>query len=195
MSTITTEQVKELRELTGVSVMQCRKALEEAGGDMEKAQLVLRKISKAQADKKSDREFGAFCSAAYIHQGGKVGAMVQLACETDFVAQNPDFSALAQDIAVHVAGMGPLYIKESDITEADRLKHMAFFREEAEKTGKSGDMLEKIVEGKYNEYVKGLVLLNQPFLKDSSKTIQEILNEAIQKFGENTSVTNMARFA
>lgn len=195
MSTITTEQVKELRELTGVSVMQCRKALEEAGGDMEKAQLVLRKISKAQADKKSDREFGAFCSAAYIHQGGKVGAMVQLACETDFVAQNPDFSALAQDIAVHVAGMGPLYIKESDITEADRLKHMAFFREEAEKTGKSGDMLEKIVEGKYSEYVKGLVLLNQPFLKDSSKTIQEILNEAIQKFGENTSVTNMARFA
>lgn len=195
MSTITTEQVKELRELTGVSVMQCRKALEEAGGDMEKAQLVLRKISKAQADKKSDREFGAFCSAAYIHQGGKVGAMVQLACETDFVAQNPDFSALAQDIAVHIAGMGPMYIKESDITEADRLKHMAFFREEAEKTGKSGDMLEKIVEGKYNEYVKGLVLLNQPFLKDSSKTIQEILNEAIQKFGENTSVTNMARFA
>jgi elongation factor Ts len=195
MSTITTEQVKELRELTGVSVMQCRKALEEAGGDMEKAQLVLRKISKAQADKKSDREFGAFCSASYIHQGGKVGAMVQLACETDFVAQNPDFSALAQDIAVHVAGMGPMYIKESDITEADRLKHMAFFREEAEKTGKSGDMLEKIVEGKYNEYVKGLVLLNQPFLKDSSKTIQEILNEAIQKFGENTSVTNMARFA
>jgi elongation factor Ts len=186
MSTITTEQVKELRELTGVSVMQCRKALEEAGGDMEKAQLVLRKISKAQADKKSDREFGAFCSAAYIHPGGKVGAMVQLACETDFVAQNPDFSALAQDIAVHIAGMGPMYIKESDITEADRLKHIAFFLEEEEKTGKSGDV---------NEYIKGLVLLNQPFLKDSSKTIQEILNEAIQKFGENTSVTNMARFA
>jgi elongation factor Ts len=195
MSTITTEQVKELRELTGVSVMQCRKALEEAGGDLEKAQMVLRKISKAQADKKLDREFGAFCSAAYIHQGGKVGAMVQLACETDFVAQNPEFAALAQDIAVHIAGMGPLYIKESDISEADREKHMAFFRDEAEKTGKTGDMLEKIAEGKYNEYVKGLVLLNQPFLKDGSKTIQDLLSSAVQKFGENTSITQMARFS
>lgn len=195
MSTITTEQVRELRELTGVSVMQCRKALEEAAGDMEKAQMILRKISKAQADKKSDREFGAFCSAAYIHQGGKVGAMVQLACETDFVAQNPEFAALAQDIAVHIAGMGPLYVRESDISEEEKAKHMSFFREEAEKTGKSGEMLEKIVEGKYNEYIKGLVLLGQPFLKDPSKTIQDMLNEAIQKFGENTSVTRMARFS
>jgi elongation factor Ts len=195
MSTITTEQVRELRELTGVSVMQCRKALEEAAGDMEKAQMILRKISKAQADKKSDREFGAFCSAAYIHQGGKVGAMVQLACETDFVAQNPEFAALAQDIAVHIAGMGPLYVRESDISEEEKAKHMTFFREEAEKTGKSGEMLEKIVEGKYNEYIKGLVLLGQPFLKDPSKTIQDMLNEAIQKFGENTSITKMARFS
>lgn len=195
MSTITTEQVRELRELTGVSVMQCRKALEEAAGDMEKAQMILRKISKAQADKKSDREFGAFCSAAYIHQGGKVGAMVQLACETDFVAQNPEFAALAQDIAVHIAGMGPLYVRESDISEEEKAKHMSFFREEAEKTGKSGEMLEKIVEGKYNEYIKGLVLLGQPFLKDPSKNIQDMLNEAIQKFGENTSVTRMARFS
>lgn len=195
MSTITTEQVRELRELTGVSVMQCRKALEEAAGDMEKAQMILRKISKAQADKKSDREFGAFCSAAYIHQGGKVGAMVQLACETDFVAQNPDFAALAQEIAVHIAGMGPLYVRESDISEEEKAKHMTFFREEAEKTGKSGEMLEKIVEGKYNEYIKGLVLLGQPFLKDPSKTIQDMLNEAIQKFGENTTITKMARFS
>lgn len=195
MSTITTEQVRELRELTGVSVMQCRKALEEAAGDMEKAQMILRKISKAQADKKSDREFGAFCSAAYIHQGGKVGAMVQLACETDFVAQNPEFATLAQDIAVHIAGMGPLYVRESDISEEEKAKHMTFFREEAEKTGKSGEMLEKIVEGKYNEYIKGLVLLGQPFLKDPSKTIQDMLNEAIQKFGENTSITKMARFS
>lgn len=195
MSTITTEQVRKLRELTGVSVMQCRKALEEAAGDMEKAQMILRKISKAQADKKSDREFGAFCSAAYIHQGGKVGAMVQLACETDFVAQNPEFAALAQDIAVHIAGMGPLYVRESNISEEEKAKHMSFFREEAEKTGKSGEMLEKIVEGKYNEYIKGLVLLGQPFLKDPSKTIQDMLNEAIQKFGENTSVTRMARFS
>jgi elongation factor Ts len=195
MSTINTEQVRELRELTGVSVMQCRKALEEAEGDMEKAQMILRKISKAQADKKSDREFGAFCAAAYIHQGGKVGAMVQLACETDFVAQNPEFSGLAQDIAVHIAGMAPFYVKESDISEEERAKHMAFFREEAEKTGKLGEMLEKIAEGKYNEYVKGLVLLNQPFLKDPNKTIQDLLGEAVQKFGENTTVTKMARFS
>jgi elongation factor Ts len=195
MSSITMDQVKELRESTGVSIMQCRKALEEAEGDMDKAIMILRKISKAQAEKKSDREFGAFCSASYIHQGGRVGSMIQLACETDFVATNPEFMALAEGIAVHVAGMAPLYIKESDITEADKSKSMAFFREEAEKTGKTGDMLEKIVEGKYAEYVKGLVLLNQPYLKDASKTIKEMLDEAVQKFGENTTVAQMARFA
>lgn len=195
MTTITTEQVKTLRELTGVSVMQCRKALEEAGGDIEKAQLVLRKISKAQAEKKLDREFGAGCSASYIHQGGKVGAMVQLVCETDFVAQNPEFMALATDIAVHVAGMAPKYIKESDISEEEKAKMIAFFKGEAEKTGKTGDMLEKIAEGKYNEYVKGLVLLEQSFLKNPEVTIKELLSEAVQKFGENTSIAQMARFA
>lgn len=193
--TISADQVKELRELTGVSVMQCRKALEEAQGDMEKAQMILRKISKAQADKKADREFGAYCSSAYIHQGGKVGAMVQLACETDFVAQNPEFSALAMDIAVHVAGMSPEFIKESDISEEVKAKYMTFFKEEAAKTGKPADIQERIAEGKWEEFLAGSVLMNQPFLKNPEQKISDLISGAIQKFGENTAIAKMARFA
>ncbi len=195
MTVITTDQVRELREATGVSVMQCRKALEEAAGDMEKAVLILRKISKAQAEKKLDREFGAYCSASYMHQGGRVGSMVQLACETDFVSQNPEFVALATDIAVHVAGMAPEFIKETDVTEAVRTKYMNFFKEEAAKTGKPAELQEKIAEGKYAEFLAGSVLLNQPFLKNPELTIGEMLSSAVQKFGENVAVSKMARFA
>jgi elongation factor Ts len=195
MTTITMDLVKQLRDETGVSIMQCKKALEEMAGDYEKAKMFLRKKSAADAAKKGDRELGAVCSAAYIHQGGKVGAMVQLACETDFVSGNPEFMAIANDIAVHIAGFNPEYVKEVDISEEIKNKSMAFFMEEAAKTGKPEAIQTKIAEGKWTEFVAEKVLLNQKFLKDDSKTIQDLINLAIQKFGENVTIVKFVRFA
>ena len=195
MSTITMDEVKKLRDETGISVMQCKKALEEAGGDMEKAKIALRKKASADASKKGDRAFGAVCSASYIHQGGKVGTLVQLVCETDFVAQNPEFIALANDIAVHIAGMMPEFVKESDIDEATKEKYMTVFMEEAEKSGKPADIQAKIAEGKWAEFLAGSVLMNQKFLRDDSKTIADLISGAIQKFGENTSISKFVRFS
>lgn len=189
------DQVKQLRDLTGVSIMQCKKALEEAGGDMEKAQIALRKKASADAAKKGDRAFGAVCSAAYIHQGGKVGAMVQLACETDFVAQNPDFIALANDIAVHIAGMSPEFVKESDISEDVKTKYMTVFMEEAAKSGKPEEIQKKIAEGKWAEFLAGSCLMNQQFLKDDSKKISDLISSAVQKFGENTTIVKFVRYS
>jgi elongation factor Ts len=193
--TITMDMVKELRDATGVSIMQCKKALEECGGDMEKAKIFLRKKSSADAAKKGDRAFGAVCSASYIHQGGKVGAMVQLVCETDFVSSNPEFISLANDIAVHIAGLSPEFVKESDISEDVKTKYMSAFMEEAAKTGKPEAIQVKIAEGKWAEFLAGSVLLNQKFLKDDSKTIQDLISIAIQKFGENITVSKFVRFA
>lgn len=193
--TITMDQVKQLRDLTGVSIMQCKKALEEAGGDMDKAQIALRKKASSDAAKKGDRAFGAVCSAAYIHAGGKVGSMVQLACETDFVASNPEFIALANDIAVHIAGMNPEFVKETDISEEVKAKYVAAFKEEAAQTGKPEAVQQKIAEGKWNEFLAGSVLMNQPFLKDDSKKISDLISGAVQKFGENTTVVKFVRFS
>ncbi len=193
--TITMDDVKKLRDETGISVMQCKKALEEANGDMEKAKIALRKKASADASKKGDRAFGAVCSASYIHQNGKVGSMVQLVCETDFVAQNPEFIALANDIAVHIAGMSPEFVREADIDEATKTKYMAVFMEEAEKSGKPKEIQAKIAEGKWAEFLAGSVLMNQKFLKDDSKTIADLISGAIQKFGENTSISKFVRFS
>ena len=192
---VSMDEVKKLRDATGVSIMQCKKALEEAGGDMEKAKIALRKKASSDAAKKGDRAFGAVCSAAYIHQGGKVGSMVQLACETDFVAQNPEFIELANKIAVHVAGLSPEFVSESEISEEVKSKYMDSFKEEAAKTGKPVDIQEKIAEGKWQEFLAGSVLLNQQFLMDDSKKVSDLLNDAVQKFGENTTIVKFVRFA
>ncbi len=189
------DEVKKLRDETGVSIMQCKKALEECSGDMEKAKIFLRKKSTADAAKKGDRVFGAVCSASYIHQGGKVGSMVQLVCETDFVSSNPEFIALANDVAVHIAGLSPEFVKEADISDDVKNKYMEAFKEEAAKTGKPEAIQGKIAEGKWAEYLAGSVLLNQKFLKDDTKTIQDLINIAIQKFGENITVSKFVRFA
>lgn len=190
---ITTEQVKELRDETGVSVMQCKKALEEAGGDMEKARVILSKISKQQADKKSDRGLGAGTVAAYIHGEGNVGAMVVLSCETDFVARNEEFKQLAYDIAMHVAAMSPKFLRKEDVTEEDQVKAKEVFMEEIK--DKPEDKQAMILEGKLNSYFGEMTLMEQPFIKDGSKTIGNLCEEAVQKFGENTTVTQFTRFS
>lgn len=194
---ISMDQVKQLRDETNVAIMQCKRALEEAGGDMEKARMVLRKKSADNAAKKADREFAAGVIASYIHGTGNVGAMVELNCETDFVAKNEDFKKLAYDIAMHVAAVGPKYRTLEDVTNEDREKAMAFFSEEVEKqmAGKPEEIKAKALEGKMNAFFAEQVLLKQPFVKNPDVTIETLLSQAVQKFGERTEVSRFTRYA
>lgn len=193
MTDISAAQIKALREETGLSVMQCRTALEEAGGDHEKARIILQKKGSEIASKKSDRELGAGAIAAYIHATGTVGAMVELSCETDFVAKNPEFKAIAQDIAMHVAALSPTYLRKEDISEADRAKVMDTLRSEV--ADKPADMQEKILAGKIDSYFADKVLLEQVFIKNPDQKIQDLVNGAVQKFGERTEIRRYTRFS
>jgi elongation factor Ts len=191
-SMITTEQVKALRDQTGVSVMQCKKALEEAGGDTEKALVILRKKSGELAAKKGDRTFKAGTVQAYIHANGSVGAIVELDCETDFVSNNEEFKVLARDIAMHVTATNPKFVSINDITEADKKTAKEVF--EGEVKGKPEAVRQKILDGKLDSYFGEMVLLNQPFIKNPEITIQALLDAAVQKFGEKTAVARFRRF-
>lgn len=184
--------MKALRDKTGVSVMQCKKALEEAGGDVEKAEVILRKKSGAAAEKKGDRELGAGWIGSYVHDG-TIGAMVLLSSETDFVAKNEEFGALAREIAMQVAAGNPTYLSDAEIPAEARDAAAAVFAKEVE--GKPEEMKEKILEGKLAAYFQDQVLLNQPYIKDDSKKIKDLLAEATQKFGERIEVSKFSRFS
>lgn len=188
---ITTEQIKELRDQTGVSVMQCKKALEEAGGDREKALVILRKAGADAAAKKQDRTFGSGAIQAYVHSTGSVGAMVLLLCETDFVAKNEEFKALARDIAMQVAATAPQFVSKDKITEDDKAAAKAVFTKEVE--GKPEEMREKILEGKLDAYFRDKVLLEQPFIKNPEVTVGSLIDSAIQKFGEKIEIGHFTR--
>ncbi len=190
---ITTEQVKQLRDSTGISIMQCKKALEEAGGDMDKARIILEKQSKAVAQKKSDRSLGAGVVASYIHTTGTIGSLVELSCETDFVAKNEDFKKLAYDIAMHVAASAPEFLSTEEINEEIKAKAIDIFKKELE--GKPEEMKEKILQGKLDSYFNEKVLLEQKFIKNPEMSIQDMLDGAVQKFGEKTQITRFVRFA
>ena len=190
---VTTELVKELREMTGVSIMQCKKALEEAGGDMEKAKVLLAKKGSAIADKKADRTLGAGVIQAYTHSTNAVAGIVILSCETDFVAKNEEFVKLAYDIAMQVAASSPQFLKRDELEEKDMKAAKEVFEEEVQ--DKPKEMQEKILEGKLNSYFKDKILLEQAFIKDGDKSIQNLLDEATQKFGERIEITQFERFA
>lgn len=190
---ISTEVIKQLRDATGVSIMQCKKALEEVEGDVEKAKVILQKYSKAAADKKSDRELGAGTIAAYIHQGGSVGVLVELMCETDFVSKNEAFQSLAKDIAMHVAALAPQFLRKEDVQEADITAAKEVFKEETE--GKPEELKEKILAGKLDAYLNEKILLEQSFIKNPDKKIAQLLDEAIQKFGEKVEITRFTRYS
>ncbi|MBI5400728.1 MAG: elongation factor Ts [Candidatus Yonathbacteria bacterium] len=192
---ITTEQIKELRDLTGISVMQCKKALEEADGDKEKALLILRKKSSAIAEKKGDRELGAGVVEAYIHSNKTVGAMIELSCETDFVARNEEFVAMARDIAMHITATNPEYLDKSQITDAVRVKVIEMFKKEVAGSGKPADIQTKMMEGKLLGYFGERTLLAQPFVKNPDITIKQLIDGGVQKFGEKIAVGRFARFA
>ncbi len=189
---ITTEQIKELRDQTGISVMQCKKALEEAKGDMEKALVLLRKKGAEVAAKKGDRVVGAGTIASYIHSNGLVGAMVELSSETDFVANNEEFKKLAHDIAMHITATKPEYLKKEDISPEVRQKATEVFAEEVK--GKPDNIKEKILEGKLSSYFGERILLEQPYIKNPDVTIGGLIEGAIQKFGEKVQVSRFSRF-
>lgn len=189
---ISIDQVKELRNETGISIMQCKKALEDAGGDKEKALIILKKKSSEIAAKKADREFGAGVVAAYTHTTGTVGAMVTLSCETDFVSKNEEYAALARDIAMQVTAMNPEFVSNDDISEAEQNKAREVFAPEVE--GKPEELKDQILSGKLDSYFKDRVLLSQAFVKNPDITIGQMLTDATQKFGERIAVTNMTRF-
>lgn len=193
---ISMDMVKQLRDETNVAIMQCKKALEDAGGDMEKARIALRKKSAEIATKKADRSLGSGVVAAYIHGNSTVGAMVELNCETDFVAKNEDFKQLAYDIAMHIAAVGPKYRTVDDISESDRAKAGEFFQEEVDKQmgGKPEEIKKKALEGKMNAFFAEQVLMQQPYVKNPDVTIAQLIDGAIQKFGEKTELSRYSRF-
>ena len=188
---ITSAQLKELREKTGISVMQCKRALEEAEGDMEKAVIILKKKRSEAADKKSDRELGAGAVGVYTHNTNEIAAMVLLASETDFVSKNEEFISLARDIAMQVAASDPRYINRSDVPEEALNKAKEVFEKEV--ADKPAEMQEKILEGKISSYFKEQILMEQPFIKNPDMTIGEMVSGAVQKFGENVSVAKISR--
>lgn len=189
---ISLDTVKALRDRTGVSIMQCRKALEEAGGDTEKALVILTKRAGAKAGDKADRELAAGVIGTYVHDG-VVGAMVLLSSETDFVSKNAEFAELARAIAMHAAATDPKYLTTDEIGEEAKAAAMGVFAAEVE--GKPAEMKEKILEGKMASYFRDQVLLEQPYIRDDSKTIRDLLNEATQKFGERVEISKFARFS
>lgn len=189
---ISTDSVKQLRDQTGISVMQCKKALEEADGDFDKALVILRKKSGELAAKKSDRTFKAGAIQAYIHANGQVGTIVELLCESDFVSGNADFQALARDIAMHATATNPKFINREDISEADRATATAVF--EAEVAGKPEAVKEKILAGKLDSYFGEMVLMEQPFIKNPELNIKALIDGASQKFGEKMAIGRFKRF-
>lgn len=188
-----TDDVKKLRDMTGISVMQCKAALEEASDDFDKALMILRKKGSAIAAKKSDRELGAGAVAAYVHGNREIVASVILRSETDFVAKNEEFTALAYDIAMHIAATNPLYVSRDDIQPEKLEEIKGLFKNDV--ADKPDDLKEQILAGKVDAYLKGIVLLEQPFIKDQEKTVKGLTEEATQKFGERVEVGTFSRLS
>lgn len=191
MPEITTAQIKELRDQTGLSIMQCKKALEEANGDISKAAILLQKKGAGIAAKKADRNLGAGRVTAYVHSTGNIASLVELLCETDFVAKNEEFGALAYNIAMQVAATNPQYLKMKDIPAAVRKEAEEVFAKEVK--GKPEDIKAKILEGKLNAYFKDKVLMEQDYIKNPEVTISSLIESFIQKFGERTEVGRFTR--
>lgn len=190
---VTTELIKQLRDQTGVSVMLCRKALEEANGDIEKSKVILQRRGADAAAKKTGRALGAGTVVAYIHHSGTVGVLVELSSETDFVSGNEAFKALAYDIAMHIAAAKPEFVRREDVDEETMARAKEVLLKEVE--GKPEAMREKILEGKLNSYFAERILLEQAFIKAPDQTIRSLIESAIQKFGEKIEITRFTRFS
>ena len=175
MIEVTAEQIAELRAKTGIGMMECKKALVEAGGDESKAMEILKKAGTLKAMKRADRETNAGIVESYVHSDGRIGVIVEVLAETDFVAKNDEFKAFAHDVALHVAAMNPRFVSKEDVPAEEVEKERADFVDEVAKSGKPKDIADKIVEGKLSKYLDEICLLNQPFVKDPSMTINDLL--------------------
>lgn len=191
---VTAEMVKELRERTGAGMMECKKALTEANGDMEKAIEILRERGLAAAAKKAGRIAAEGVVDAYIHGDGRIGVLVEINTETDFAAKNEDFRTFVKDIAMHIAASKPEYISRDEVPAERVEKEKEILRAQALNEGKPEKIVEKMVEGRLEKFYKEICLLEQPFIKDPDKTVQQLLNEKIAIIGENINIRRFVRF-
>ena len=191
---ISATQVKELRDRSGVGMMDCKKALVEANGDLDKAFDILRKSGIAKAQKKAGRSAKEGNVISYIHPGSKLGVLLELNCETDFVSNTEDFNDLGNDIAMHIAATNPLGVTREDIPEDVISKEKEIYSEQAKSSNKPENIIEKMVEGRVSKYYKENVLLEQDFVKDSNQTIEDLVTTTISKLGENIVVSRFSRF-
>lgn len=191
---IPAEDIKTLREKTGAGILDCRKALEESGGDLEQAVGILREKGMEAAEKRSDRETSAGVLDLYSHIGGRVGVMVEVNCETDFVARTPEFQKLAHEIALHIAAMSPSWVSEQDIPEEVLDDERESARNFALNQGKPENVIDRIVEGRLDKFLDESCLLRQEYIRDDSKTVEELIKETIITIGENISVKRFVRW-
>ena len=191
---IDAKQVKELREKSGAPMGDCLKALQEAKGEMEAAFVVLRKRGMATAAKKASRTTNEGAVGTYIHAGGKIGVLLELDCESDFVARTDDFQELMRDVAMHIAASEPRFVSRDEVTPADIAREKEIYRAQAAATGKPPAVIEKILEGKLGKFYEEFCLLDQPFIKDQTQTIAQIVAAKVAKLGENITVRRFARF-
>jgi elongation factor Ts len=191
---VSAAQVRELRDKTGAPMMDCKNALVEAKGNMEQAVIVLRKRGMAVAAKKAARATSEGAVASYIHAGGKIGVLVEVNCESDFVARTADFKELVHDIAMHVAASDPKFIRKEDVSPEAFEKEKEIYRAQAKATGKPDNVLDKIVEGKMGKFYEEVCLYEQPFIKDQTVTVSQLIASKIGKLGENIAVRRFARF-
>ena len=191
---ITAKMVKELREQTGAGMMDCKKALMEVGGDFEKAVDVLRKKGIASAAKRAGRAAAEGAVGSYLHAGGKIGVLVEVNCETDFVARTDDFQDLVRDIAMHVAAAEPRFVGREEVTDAVLAREREIYREQALAAGKPENVVERIIEGKLEKFYSEMVLLEQDFVKNPEITVGQLVTEAVAKMGENIKVRRFSRF-
>jgi elongation factor Ts len=194
MANISAAQVKELREKTGAPMMDCKHALTEAKGNLEDAVVLLRKKGVSVAAKKATRMTSEGSVTSYIHAGGKIGVLVEVNCESDFVARTDDFKELVHDIAMHITASDPRYVRKEDVTPSDFAREKEIFLDQAIRSGKPANIAEKMVAGKMEKFYEEVCLLEQPFIKDQSITIAQLIAAKIGKLGENISVRRFARF-
>ena len=194
MATITADQVKKLRDQTGAAMMECKAALTEAKGDLESATTILRKRGLASAAKKAGRTTSQGVVGSYIHLGGKVGVLVEINCESDFVARTDQFQTLVKEVAMHIAAADPKYVRREEVPAEVLEKEKSIYRAQAETSGKSASVIEKIIEGKLGSFYSAVVLLEQKSIRDEAVTIQQLVAEASAKLGENIAISRFARF-
>jgi elongation factor Ts len=191
---VSASAVKELRERTGAGMMDCKKALAESGGDVQKAVDYLRQKGLAAAAKKADRVAADGAVGAYVHPGGKIGVLVEINCETDFVARTAEFQALLKDIAMQVAAANPRVVRREEVSTEEIEKERAIYRQQALDTGKPEKVVDKIVEGKIERFYSEVCLLEQSFIKDPDKNIANVINDAVARLGENIQIRRFARY-